>query len=182
VQSNWRIYVRDLRTGREGIFFTTIAMTNVPFALGARMLAAGMPMHIVRRGDVIHTPSGDLRVMLDPGDGSAPDAEMTLQPSATTEVASTWACPWAECWPDYRSFLAYCVPQDRAMSSKPLQKRISRLEIALDIPIDACQPLSGRVQSRAAHSIVGAAEPLCFYVPRAGLRFLYEACDPMDES
>ena len=73
---------------------------------------------------------------------------------------------WAECFPDYQSFLAYCVPQERAMSTQPWQHRISRQEIDLGIPLDACTPMAGTVTSRADAAIAGAAAPLCFHVAR----------------
>jgi hypothetical protein len=49
---------------------------------------------------------------------------------------------------------------------------VTRQEIRLDIPIEACEPLEGRVSSRAAAAIVGAAEPFCFRV--AGVRFRFD--------
>ena len=39
VQSNWRIYVRDDRTGKEGVYFVTSAVTTARHALGARLMA-----------------------------------------------------------------------------------------------------------------------------------------------
>jgi len=115
-----------------------------------------------------------VRVELDPGAGSAPDATMTLRPAE----APTLTGPWRECWEDWRAFLAYCVPQDRALSSQPLRRRISRQEIHLGIPIETCEPLAGTVVSRAASAIAGDQEPLCFRVPEVRFRFAVEAHDP----
>jgi hypothetical protein len=65
------------------------------------------------------------------------------------------------------------------MSSQPLRRRVSRQEIDLGIPIDACEPLDGSVVSRAARAIVGDdAEPLCFRVPSVSFEFSLEAHDP----
>ncbi len=172
VQTNWRIHVRDPETGQEGITFLTNAITNTPQALAARMLTEGMPMHVLRRGEVRHEGAA-LRVTLDPGGGSAPDAELLLRPCETPAMTGAWA----ECWPDFRAFLAYCVPQDRAMSSQPLRRRVSRQEIALGIPLEACEPMEGEVISRAAHAIAGDARPLCFRVARVSFRFALEAHD-----
>lgn len=174
VQTNWRIHVRDPKRGYEGIYFLTNAITHTVPALAARLLTEGMPMHVLARGEVAHTADGALRITLDPGAGSAPDATMTLRraPGPPTLTGA-----WAACWPDFRSFLGYCVPQDRAMSSQPLKGRISRQEIALGIPLEACEPLEGTVESRAARAIAGEAAPLCFRVARVDFRFAIEAHD-----
>ena len=50
VQSNWRTYVRDDRTGKAGIYFVTNAVTTVLHSLGARLMAEGMPMHLLQAG------------------------------------------------------------------------------------------------------------------------------------
>jgi hypothetical protein len=83
---------------------------------------------------------------------------------------------WAECFSDYRSFLAYCVPQDRAMSSQPWRQRISRQEIDLGIPLDACTPMAGTVVARGRRDR-RAAEPLCFRVAAVTFRFSTEVHD-----
>ena len=173
VQTNWRIHVRDPRTGHEGITFLTNAITSLIPALGARMLTEGMPMHVLARGEMERTADGEVHVTLDPGAGSAPDAELRLRPAPAPELTG----PWRECFADFRAFLAYCVPQDRAMSSQPLRHRISRQEIHLGIPLDACEPLAGSVASRAAAAIAGGREPLCFRVPSVRFVFAVEAHD-----
>jgi hypothetical protein len=173
VQTNWRIHVRDPRTGHAGIQFLTNAITSSIPALAARLTTEGMPMHVLRRADVER--DGDaIAITLDPGDGSAPDAEMKLRRAATPPVLGG---AWSECWKDWRAFLAYCVPQDRAMSSQPLKKRISRQEIDLGIPLDACIPLEGTVASRAAKAIAGDAEPIAFHVEKVTFTFAIEAHD-----
>lgn len=172
VQTNWRIHVVDPNTGYRGIYFVTNAIANTLQALAARMTAEGMPMHVLRRGEI--EKAGDqLTVTLEPGDGSGPDASLALAHGDAPE----WTGAWAECWPTWRDFLAYCVPQDRAMSSQPLRGRVSRQEIDLGIPIDACVPLVGEVRSRAAEAIAGDAKPLCFHVPSVTFRFSVEAHD-----
>jgi hypothetical protein len=173
VQTNWRIHVFDPKTKHQGIYFLTNAITDTAPAIAARMLTEGMPMHVLRNGSVSRADNGALKVTLEPGSGSAPDAELALEPAR--EPALTGA--WAECWPTFRDFLAYCVPQDRAMSSQPLRGRISRQEIDLGIPLDACVPLTGTVTSKAAAAIAGDAEPICFYVPSVKFEFSVEAHD-----
>lgn len=178
VQTNWRIHVVDPRTKHRGIYFLTNAITHSAPALAARLLTEGMPMHVLHRGAVERDGRGALHVVLDPGGGSAPDAELRLRP-ATAPPQLTGA--WAECWTDYREFLSYCVPQDRAMSSQPLRRRVSRQEIDLGIPIDVCTPLEGSVVSRAAAAIA-TSEPLCFHVPHVSFTFSIEAHDLTPES
>ena len=130
-------------------------------------------MHVLRSGSVTRTEDGEMRVALDPGEGSAPDASITLRPADAPELTG----PWREFWEDYRAFLAYCVPQDRAMSSQPLRQRVSRQEIHLGIPVEACEPLGGEVVSRAASVIAGDQAPLCFRVAKVHFRFELEAHD-----
>lgn len=172
VQTNWRIHVTDPRTKHQGIYFLTNAITSTVPALAARLTTEGMPMHVLQRG-LVKREGDAIAITLDPGRGSAPDAEIRLQRSETPTLSGAWA----ECWPDYRAFLAYCVPQDRAMSSQPLRGRISRQEIDLGIPLDSCAPLAGTVKSRAADAIAHASEPICFYVPSVSFTFSVEAHD-----
>ena len=179
VQTNWRIHVLDPRTGHRGIHFVTNAITDTIPALAARLLTEGMPMHVIHRGSVTRDAAGTIAIAIDPGDGSAPDAETKLKPASAPPVLEG---AWAECWSDYREFLAYCVPQDRAMSSQPLRGRISRQEIDLGIPLDSCTPLEGTVVSRAAHAIVDDTRPVCFHVPNVTFTFSLEAHDHYDPS
>lgn len=172
IQTNWRIHVFDPYTKHRGIYFVTNAITATAPALAARMTTEGMPMHVFSRASV-RREGGAVRITLEPGGGSAPDAEVVLAESAVPALSGAWA----ECWPDFREFLAYCVPQDRAMSSQPLRGRVSRQEIDLGIPLDVCVPLAGTVKSRAAAAIAGAAEPMCFLVPKVSFVFSTEAHD-----
>lgn len=173
VQTNWRIHVRDPQTGHEGITFLTNAVTHLVPALAARMTTEGMPMHVLARGEVERAEDGEVRVTVDPGEGSAPDAQIVLRPSAPPKLRGAWA----ECFGDFRGFLAYCVPQDRAMSSQSLRGRVSRQEIDLGIPLDACEPMEGTVRSAAARAIAGDAAPICFRVAEVEFRFSIEAHD-----
>jgi uncharacterized protein YqjF (DUF2071 family) len=174
VQTNWRIHVENPATGHRGIYFLTNAIEHTAFALIARLTTEGMPMHVIGNSKLAR--SGDaLTLVLDPAGGSAPDAELEL--TRASEPVLTGA--WAECFADWRAFLAYCVPQDRALSSQPLKRRISRHEIELGIPLKACTPYAGSVRSRAAKAIAGEAEPLCFHVPAVHFTFSLEAHDPL---
>ena len=56
------------------------------------------------------------------------------------------------------------------MSTQP--GRVTRQEINLGVPLDACEPLQGGVTSRAAAEIAGDAQPFCFRV--AKVDFLFE--------
>lgn len=178
VQSNWRIYVRDPRTEKEGIYFVTSAVTTALHSLGARLMAEGMPMHLLARGEVGRSADGAIRVLLDPGAGSAPDAELALTPDPRPAQEQQLSAPWSECFSSYSDMLRYIVPQDRAMSTLPADGRTVRQEIGLGIPLTACEPLTGAVQSQAAAAIVGGqATALCFRVPRVAFLFTGEQHD-----
>ncbi|MCA9639459.1 MAG: DUF2071 domain-containing protein, partial [Myxococcales bacterium] len=176
VQTNWRVHVYDPRTDYRGIYFLTNAIDAALPALAARLLTEGMPMHVLKQAEVRQADTA-LQVELDPGTGSAPDARLSLSPAEEP----TWEGPWADCWPTFRAFLEYCVPQDRAMSSQPLKKRISRQEIDLGIPIDACEPMTGSVHSEAARRYLGDSAdltaPICFRVANVSFSFAIEAHD-----
>jgi hypothetical protein len=173
IHSNWRIYVRDPHSGLTGIYFVTNGIDSTLHALAARLLSEGMPMHALRRAVVQVSEDHSCRVLLDPGGGSAPDLEASLNPSD----AALPGPPWKECFDTYRGLLAYCVPQDRAFSSQPWYGRITRQEIVLGIPLDSCEPLAGEVHSRAAAVFVGDVEPLCFRVARVAFCFEREEHD-----
>jgi hypothetical protein len=55
----------------------------------------------------------------------------------------------------------------------------TRQEIFLEIPIEACEPLEGRVSSRAASAIVGEARPFFFRIASVRFRFDREEHDPL---
>jgi hypothetical protein len=114
-----------------------------------------------------------MRVTLDPGAGSAPDAQLDLQSTNDRTLSG----PWAECFTDYAAMLRYTVPQDRAMSTLPVVGETVRQEINLAVPLASCEPLSGTVHSKAATAIVGQAPALCFRVPHVYLRFTGEKHD-----
>jgi hypothetical protein len=173
IATNWRIYVRDPHTGREGVFFTSTAITSPPYALGARLLTEGLPTHLLRRGKLSRTPDDALLVLLDPGKGTGPDAAGMYRPARSTPPFG----PWDVCFADYMAMLAYCVPQDRAMSVQPWHRWVTRQEIRLDIPLDACEPLEGELFSQAARAVVGDAMPFAFRVARVSFRFDAERHD-----
>ena len=173
IQSNWRLYVSDPRTGQRGIYFLTNAVTGLPQSLGARFFSEGMPMHVPRSAEVRQTADGAWAVTLDPGDGSAPDLVANLQPCANQPDAG----PWASAFANYAEMLAYAVPQDRALTVQPWHAWVTRQEIRLDIPLDDCQPLAGAVSSRALQALVGDAEPFSFIVPGVFFRFDAERHD-----
>ncbi|HEY7155946.1 MAG TPA: DUF2071 domain-containing protein [Gemmataceae bacterium] len=173
VHSNWRIYVHDPHTGLPGVYFITNAIDSTPYALAARLLSEGMPMHALRRAAVQVGDDRVCRVLLDPGSGSAPDLEASLHPGD----AALPGPPWSECFESYTALLSYCVPQDRAFSSQPWYGRITRQEIALEIPLESCEPLAGEVRSHTAGEIVGDAVPLCFRVGRVAFCFEREEYD-----
>ncbi|MEO8391966.1 MAG: DUF2071 domain-containing protein [Chloroflexota bacterium] len=174
VQSNWRIYVRDPQTQRSGIYFVTTAINKTLPALLARLLSEGIPMHLLLESAVIAKPDGSFEICLNPGAGSAPDLRVTLESASQIELNPLWTA----CFETFHDLLAYCVPQDRAMSSQTWYQRVTRQEIELGIPLEVCEPLmtTGLV-SEAARMLVGDAQTVCFRVPQVTLRFTLEEHD-----
>ena len=130
-------------------------------------------MHVPRAAELAIEPAGSIRLRIEPGNGSAPDVDAALHPSEMPGLTG----PWKECFADFRGFLGYCVPQDRALSSQPWYGRITRQEIQLGIPLEACEPLTGDVHSRAARAIAGDTAPICFRVPQVAFRYDGEEYD-----
>lgn len=172
IQSNWRIHVANPATGVRGIQFLTTAITSLPHAIATRLLADGVPMHIPRRARLDRSASSEIDLLLDPGAGSAPAAEARLRPALEPSLSP----PWDQCFESWRDFLAYCVPQDRAMCVA--DGRVIRQEIDLGIPLDACRPLAGQVSSSTARAIAADAAPLCFLVDRVAFSFHRQEADP----
>jgi hypothetical protein len=175
LQSNWRVYVHHRRTNSLGVYFLTTAIDRAVHALSARMAAEALPMHVLKRTSALNANDGRIDLILDPGRGTAPDAEahFTLLPEWPADG------PWRSAFSTYGEMLAYCVPQDRALSVQPWRERLTRQEISLDIPIDSCTALAGPVVSTAARAIVGTAEPFAFLVPLVRFRFESEERDPL---
>lgn len=162
VQSNWRIHVRD-RNGVQGIFFVETVVSNTMVALGGRFLTDGVPMHIASNASVTVSDAGEVVVELDRGFGSAPNLKAKLMPCERPQFTGDWQ----ECFDDFDTFLAYCVPQDRAISTQNWYHQSTRQEIDLGIPLDSCQPLSGEVVSNSVTDLIGTASaPVCFRVPK----------------
>jgi hypothetical protein len=173
IQTNWRIYVYDPQTGMRGVYFVSTAISSAAHALVARLLAEGMSMHLLDNAAIVRLGDGGFYLRLDPGGGSAPVAAATLRPSAAPPRDG----PWHTCFATYHDMLAYCVPQDRALSMQPWHNWVTRQEITLDIPLEACEPLEGEVRSPTARAIVGDAKPFCFRVARVDFRFTRERHD-----
>ncbi len=168
VQSNWRLYVEEPRTGIRGVLFLSTAITNTPIALVTRLLAEGVPMHVPAAACVERDASGCLQMYLRPGPGSAPDCEAAFVAADTPALEE----PWRMCFGDWFEMLAYCVPQDRALTATPGSDTVFRQEIELSIPMSECRPLRGTVDSEAARELVHDATPLCFLVPQCSFRLL----------
>ncbi|GAA0477333.1 hypothetical protein Aca07nite_85360 [Actinoplanes capillaceus] len=170
-QTNWRIYVRDPHTGHAGVYFVTTAIDHSGYALGARLLCEALPMHLLRHA-AVETAGDAVALRLDPGQGSGPGAEARLSLSPTPVDG-----PWSAAFPTYRDMLDYVVEQDRALSVQPWHRRTTRQEIRLDLTPADCEPLTGRVHSDAARTLVGDAEPFSFLVRSVTFRFDSEQHD-----
>jgi len=174
IHTNWRIHVRDPRSGLEGIHFVTNAISSTPHALGARMMSEGMPMHVLAAAE-LRAENGAVALRLDPGSGSAPDAEAELRECPAAPATG----PWSAAFSSWGEMLACVVPQDRALSTQPWHGRVTRQEIRLEIPLAACRPLVGKVASRAAAPWVKGAQPFCFRVEKVAFRFDSEGYSPL---
>jgi hypothetical protein len=130
-------------------------------------------MHVLA-GAELRNDAGRIVLRLDPGRGSGPDADAELRPSPAPASG-----PWSAAFASWGEMLAYVVPQDRGFSTQPWHGRITRQEIRLDIPVEACEPLEGKVSSKAAAAIVGDAAPFCFRVAAVRFRFDAEEYDRM---
>ncbi|MFC4068831.1 DUF2071 domain-containing protein [Actinoplanes subglobosus] len=173
VQTNWRIYVHDPRTGHAGVHFVTTAVDHPAHALGGRLLCEALPMHLLREAAVETPDDTTVTVRLDPGRGSAPDvsARLTVAPDPADG-------PWDAAFTSFKDMLAYVVRQDRALSVQEWHHHTTRQEIRLDIALDDCRPLTGPVRSAAARALVGDAEPFSFHVPAVRFRFDSETHEP----
>jgi hypothetical protein len=179
VQTNWRVHVREPGSGAAGIYFVTNAISFLPQAIGARLFTEGMPMHLLGRAEVARRER-DVTVAIG-GPGSAPDLEATLELAGPVDAGMAahdvhFPAALREVFPTYEAFLAYIVPQNRALATQPHKHAFTRQEIHLPIDHDRCVPLRARagsagITSRAARAIVGDAEPFAFWV--GGLAFTF---------
>lgn len=174
VQTNWRVHVRDPRTGQRGIVFLTNAIDRIFPALGARLFTEGMPMHWLARASIAVDDARAVAMDLEPGGGSAPEVHARLAPAPAD---APWPEPWSRVWPDFEAFLAYCVPQDRAMSTQPWRHRTTRQEIHLGIDPASCVRLEGAVDSPDARAIAGDAAPIPILAPAVDFLFAAEEYD-----
>lgn len=177
IHTDWRIHVVNPVTGHRGIYIITSAITSTLHALGARLFSEGMPLHVLAAAELRRDVGGEVQVRLDPGTGTAPDADLALRPGAPDLLPPSFA----ECFASYRDLLAYVVPQARTMATHPWRGPLCRHEIDPEVPLEANEPLAGSVRSRTAEAIVGEALPLCFRVPKAALRFDREETDALPQ-
>lgn len=172
VQSNWRIHVRD-RDGVEGIYFVETVVNDTLVSFGGRFLAEGVPMHVASNAVVTTSNGNEFLVELKPGLGSAPDLTAKLKTCEKPQFSDAWL----DCFGDFDSFLAYCVPQDRAMSTQSWYMQSTKQEINLGIPLNSCQPVSGEVVSDSVIRLIGnSSRPVCFRVPNVNFALEKIAC------
>jgi hypothetical protein len=167
IQSNWRIYVFNPRTGVRGVQFLTTAITSTPHALVTRLLTDGVPMHVPRSAMLRRDARGAIELGIEPGRGTAPEVRARFVPAPEPPLEH----PWDLCFSSWGQFLGYCVPQDRALTVVPGRGRVVRQEIELGIPLDSCRALTGEVDSTLARTVAGESRPLCFLVERVRFRF-----------
>ncbi len=172
IVSNWRIHVTDPLSGLQGIYFISNTCDNLLVSLGARLFSEGMPMHFLNRASLNYSKDGSYACTLVPGKGSsAPDLEFELAIDRSLEESSFKNGPWGSCFGSFENFLAYCVPQERSISSQDYLNRISFQEIRLEINTAECRAISGKLSSKTKESISSAAIPFCFAAPDLHFRF-----------
>jgi hypothetical protein len=167
IQSNWRIYVTHPQSQSAGVYFVENAISSTPYALTARLISEGMPMHVLHQADINRAADCHLAVTLEPGSGSAPDLRADLTPTHRASLSGAWL----DCFESFQAFLAYCVPQDRALAPQPWYGRVISHEIQLGIPLESCEPMTGNIDSAAARQIAGDSSPVCFRVPAVKFSF-----------
>lgn len=169
IQSNWRVHVRDTHTDSMGIYFIATIITNTFSALFARAVSDGVSMHVPQSGSLKVSEGGRVHIDLVKGNSSSPDLKAAVEPcDKDAELPE----PWKTCFDTFPAFLAYCVPQDRAMYSQPWYNRIVRQEIFLGIPLDVCERMRAEIASDAIREITGdASPPLVFRVPEVDFLF-----------
>ncbi len=177
IQTNWRVHVRDRRTGHAGIAFFAQGISNLSNGLGARLMSEGMPMHRFAVATLERGTDGSIRLALGPGAGSAPDAVAEASPGPR-ELPEDWRAVFAT----YDQALDYLVSIDRALSTQPELRRTTRQEIQLGLGPADCEALEGRFESRMLGPIVGDARPLMFRVARVGFRFTGQSHDAWTEA
>ncbi len=175
IQSNWRVYVRDPRTGLVGIAFFTQGISNLLNGLGARLMARGMPMHRFAGATLERATDGKVVVRLEPGGGSAPDLVIAASP-ASRELPAVWN----DAFDGHEAAVQAIVPIERAYSSEPEHRSTTRQEIGLGIKATECEPLQGEARSACLHPFVGDAPALLFRVARVDFRFAAEIREPWD--
>ncbi len=175
IQSNWRIYVTNPRTGAQGVCFTDSVIERIPHALAARLLTEGVPMHVPAKASLQRGDDDLFRMLLEPGGGTAPSLRAELRLTGSRELPDEWRA----CFENYEEMLAYLIPQNRAFAGQPWRGRIVRQEIDLPIPLSSVNPMAGAVESPAIQMIAGDAVPLCFHVPAVAFRFNEECSEAM---
>jgi hypothetical protein len=181
VVSNWRIHVTEPRSGLSGIYFLSNATNKIAISLGARLLSEAMPMHLADSA-FVEIKEKSVLAKIKPGTGSSPDLEADLHLSDNASISSTLPAEWLNCFGSLEAFLNYCVPQERAISSQEFLNRICFQEINLNIDINSCKLLAGHINSKAAESIAGKAEALCFRTGPLNFKFEREHYAKIEES
>jgi hypothetical protein len=169
-QSNWRIYVTTPDQQHGGVYFLSTCISSTPHALGGRIIQEGLPMHRPQTLHMHRAADGSIQVQINPGSGSSPDLNATLHPVTARSLPEYWRVAFA----GYDDMLAYVVPQNQALSVQPWYHQLTRQEIALTIPLESCESLTGNVTSTTIQTLLGDCQPVCFRVPKVDFHFLKE--------
>ncbi len=166
LQSNWRIYVHEPQTGTEGVFFFSNAISSTLTALIARVLSRGVAMHVPAEMSLSASQLDNIRIRENVGRSNAPSLNADLHLAAQAAPSGWSTGPWSQCFATYDGFLAYCIPQNSALSIQSWDQRTTSQNFCLEGAVAASQPLEGAVDSPTLQALGCEGDPICFLIPR----------------
>jgi hypothetical protein len=172
-QSNWRLYVEPESevAPRDAIYFFKTCLDNSLMVLASRLMSDGLPSQRPRKLKHDHLDNR-YRLLIDPGRGSAPDLQCTV------EVHDEHNLPAAlrDHFPNWEQAVRYLVEQNRGVNVFPAHGFIRESRIEIPISVDSVLPatLEGAIDSRFLEEIVDGCEPFAFVVPQVGFKAMGE--------
>lgn len=182
VQSNWRLYLQPPsgEQSSEGIAFFANAIDNPLYCLGARLMADGLPVHLL--SSARHERDGDtVRTELAPGDGSAPDLHTVVREVEAGETDAYGLPPaFAERFADWHAAVDYLVRQERG---ERIHEAVGLRSVsAISIPIDPAQARPAVLEQLKSETLVeltADCDGLAFVVPEVKFSALGERWRPL---
>ncbi len=174
VQSNWRLYVVNPRTGTRGVYFLANTCDNALVAVLGRAASDTASMHVMAKGGFMReTATATWRLAIDPAGGTGPNIRGRLHEADRKTGA------WRLAFPTWSAMLEHVVPQDRSMAPRPWRNDLVREEIELRFDATKIVPLVGDVASSWLDEHVSAQKPFSFLVKDMRLTLLKEMSEPL---